>query len=222
MIYFALISYPDPYEDSTTGVCREDVGFITLVVEASSPEKALEKYRERLVKLHDEDEIFFDVNAFYLEDLVELDNIPIAAKQITHFIPRLFDKMPSLILRSDPEGDEALRHYNTTEADEGNMEPLLDIDRDRRLSRPLYKSLLKKKSRGILPSFKELSDGDVYELFVVEGCIRAEIAELFDITLGQLDYRRNKVDATLLEEALYNTLVDQGILDPFPYKKEES
>lgn len=218
MIYSLLLSYPSCYADPELESRREDIGFLTLIVEASSLELACEKCRRRLIDLHDSDESFYDVFSFFLEDLVELDEVPHDAKLLHHFVPHCFGGLPSLILQTDPEGDPRICHYDLNDETNGKeIEPFLDISRDRKLARPLFKSLLRKKSRGILPEFQEMSDGDIYELYIVEGCLSSEIADLFNVTTNQVNYRRKKIDATVHEEAPYDYLVDQKILQPIPF-----
>lgn len=218
MIYSMLLSYPSSYADPELESHREDIGFLTLVVEAPSLESACEKCRQRLIDLHDNDESFYDVFSFFLEDLAEFNEVPRDTKLLHHFVPHCFDGVPSLILQVDPEGDSRICHYDLNDESEGvEMEPFLDISRDRKLARPLFKSLLRKKNRGILPEFQEMSDGDIYELYIVEGCLSSEIADLFNVTTNQVNYRRRKIDATVHEEALYDYLVDRRILRPIPF-----
>lgn len=246
MLYFATISYFDPYRNVDSGDRQESTVFANFAVEASDPNIALKKLRQRIIELHDEDERYYNVHEFFLDSFVEIDLLGTEAKEISWTsIVSFGDSFAQLQCKIDD--DPALRNYvlrrspnlvpnypcpysavNTQliplEEDEGEDEeavPLLSYDRDRYQIKPLYKELCRRKFQNTLQDFKELSDGDLYELYVVEGCTSNEIANLFEIKKSKVDYRRRKIDATFDEEVVYGMLRDLDLIDPIPYKSPE-
>lgn len=243
MFYLGFVSYADPYKDDDYGDSKESMVFVTLTVQADDAKDALERIRDKLIALHEEDEKYCDAYDFFLDDLVEMDEIGPKAKDISWVSMLPFgDSFGEL--RFCEEDDPTFRHYTlkrrmgepskeepidgvvlipVAEDDEedGEAVPLLSIDRDRKQIKPLYKELRKRKIQGTLPSFSELSDGDLYELYVVEGCLSGEIADLFEVKKTKVDYRRRKIGATLGEEVIYDMLKDFEVIDPIPYKGYE-
>ena len=248
LLYLGIVSYVDPYKDDDYGNRRESTVFTTLIAQAQDAKSALARMRERLIHLRESDEKFYNVSDFYLEDFVEIEEIGNAAKDVSwiSLIP-FGDSFARLI--SYEEGNPSFRHYelrsnpgllpnpgepdlalnlqlipvnevDKQEEDTGDTVPLVSFDRDRRQIKPLYKELRKRKFKGMLPDFKELSDGDLYELYVVEGCLSTEIADLFEIKKSKVDYRRRKIGATLHEEATYDMLRGFGVIAPIPYKEQ--
>ncbi|MCI9129215.1 MAG: hypothetical protein HFJ65_02690 [Eggerthellaceae bacterium] len=242
MLYLGIISYIDPYKDDDYGNSKDSMVFMTLIVEAQDADVALKRMRKKLVDLHDEDEMYYSVHEFFLEDLVELDRIGSEAKDVSWMSLHPFGDS-FMQMRYYKTDDPAFRHYvirdlsgslrNPSGPDpavdiapipiedddeEGEMVPLLSIDRDRHQTRPLYKELCKRKFQNTLPNFKDLTDGDLYELYVVEGCLSSEIADLFEIKKSKVDYRRRRIGATLADEVEYDLLRSLGVIDPIPYK----
>lgn len=222
MLYIALISHDDVYRDPEIGNRCNDQAFLTLGVEADSVENALDACKRKLIQLHDEHEIFHDVYEFYLEDIVEVGGLDQQAKLLNWFCLHPFGTYFATMLYGDSDGDPSISHCDVDDDEWHEVEPFLDINVERRLSRPLFKSLLKQKMRGVLPPFDELTDGDLYELFVVEGCIRKEIAELFDVSLSKLDRRRRAIGATFDESVLYSFLTDRGLMEPTPFHPSDA
>ena len=252
MFYFALISYIDPYKDEDTENRRESLVFTTIAVKARDVDQALEKIANKIIKFHDEDERYYGVHEFFLDDLVEVAQISSEAQELSwvsltqfgeafgsimfrpkeNLSTRHYSLKPSLAQSKDqPSSSLLARPYfavSDEETDEENKDgndeecvPLVSIDRDRRMIKPLYKSLCKQQMRGILPPFKDISDGDLYELYVVEGCTTKDISELFGVKKNQVDYRRHKIGATFDESVLYSALQSLQVIDPVPYKKAD-
>lgn len=217
--------------------------FADFVIDASNPDAALEKLRDRIIKLCDEDERYYKVHDFFLDSFVEIDKVGEEAKEISWVSMMPFgDSFAQLRYLMD--GDSSLRNYilendrsplpNTSgrdsssslqlapfdEATDENDEavPFLSLDRDRYQFQPLYRELSKRKFQNILPDFDKLSDGDLYELYVVEGCTSNEISALFDAKKSKVDYRRRKIGATFDENVLYSMLKRLDVIDPIPYK----
>lgn len=243
MFYLGFVSYTDSYKDDDYGNCKESMAFVTLAVQAGDAKDALKRIRDKLVVLHEEDEKYCDAHDFFLNDLVEMDEIGPKAKDISWASMLPFGDSFGEV-RFYEEGDPAFRHYilkkrigepskeepidgaaliPVAEDDEedGEEVPLLSIARDRKQIKPLYKELRKRKIQGTLQDFNDLSDGDLYELYVVEGCLSGEIADLFEIKKAKVDYRRRKISATLGEEALYDMLRDFEMIEPIPYKGQQ-
>lgn len=244
MLYFGVISYNDSYKDIDGGNRRDNMVLATLVVESDNADTALRRIIDKLIILCDEDERYCGVHDFYLDDLIEVSQLDFSAKEIAWISILPFgDTFAQMRFLEDE--DPSLRHYalrkskvhesiyksdfamnaelvpieEISEKDEDDDVPLISIDRDRRLIKPLYKELCKRKLQGLLPEFKDLSDGDLYELYVVEGCLSTEIADLFGIKRSKVDYRRRKIGATINEEVTYDLLRSFEIIDSIPYEK---
>lgn len=209
MLYIAFVSHSDRVvkDDSPH---EEWPAFLQVALEAFSLEDALDKLRRKLVRLHDEDELFYDVYEFYLDELVEIGKLGPDPALFRWMSVQPFGDGLATLTRLD-DGEEGVRCMTFSEGD--SQEPFLDIRRDRRVSRPLLKEFRRQKERGVLPSFDELTDGDLYALYVLDGCIDGEIADLFEVKRSRVTYRRRKVGAGIQEEALVSFFADEGILD---------
>lgn len=69
----------------------------------------------------------------------------------------------------------------------------------------LYEKLLEKKKMGSLYPFHQISPKDLEQLYLKENLTSKTIAELFDVTKGQVDYRRYK----------FNIRIRKGVVDEF-------
>ena len=73
----------------------------------------------------------------------------------------------------------------------------------------LYDALLKRKQKGEILNYNDLTDDDMYTLFVTEGCLNRQIAELYSISLSKVSALRKKSGVSL-----YQAVNEKAINDP--------
>lgn len=222
MDYIALFEYTE-YGDvraENQEARSEGRALFQAVVSAQNADDAESKFRDLLIQLHKESEIFFDVTEIFLHSFAELNTFPHQATPLQWISFRPFgDKSSSIstILTNDktPINFYGFAASPETENDDEATyaEPFIVFADERRPECPLYKSLLRRKERGEKLIFKELSDGDLYTLFVIEDLLNKQIADLFDVNPSTVTSRRKKVDATMDEVVMHSLLNDQSFID---------
>lgn len=73
----------------------------------------------------------------------------------------------------------------------------------------LYDSLLERKRQGEQLDYNDLTDDDMYTLFVSEGCLNRQIAELYGIPHGKVSALRKKAGV-----GFYRAVNEKAINDP--------
>ena len=71
MLYLGHFSFD---EDGTDRQPRH--GYFSVVAEAESPESALSRFKATIQKMREENEIFRNVIAVYIDDIVEIESMP--------------------------------------------------------------------------------------------------------------------------------------------------
>ena len=216
MLYFAMFDYIEKTpEVAPENGPSENPAFFTAVVEAPNPDAAAERFRSLIIRMHDETDLLLDAGEIYLSSVSAIPSAPSTAAPLNWVSIRPFGKCFSSMSMAFNDATEEFccRQHSTnpTESEEGEDEPFIDLSK-REIKRPLYRSLARKKQRGTLESFRSLSDGDLYALFVLEGCTDREVAELFDIKRSQVSSKRRRAGATLEERALVQTLCNLKLL----------
>lgn len=188
------------------------------IVEAPNIENAEKKFKALFRKLKKENETFYDVNDIDLNSLVEFAKPPKEAILTQWCSVRKFGKsfatISTALLGSEFQHVEV---FGMDSDDENNEDepPFISFDEEEGERNPLYKDLLRRKQRGEELNFDDLSDGDLYQLYVIEGCINSEIADLFDIEPEKVAYRRRKIGATFDEKVGVAMADDPRVLAAF-------
>ena len=216
MLYFAMFDYIEKTpEVATEDGPDENPAFFTAVVEAPNPDAAAERFRDLIIRMYDGTDLLLDAGEIYLSSVSAIPSASSQAAPLNWISVRPFGKgfaSISTAFNDVTEGFGCRQHSSSsTGSVEGEEEPFIDLSK-REIKRPLYRSLVRKKQRGTLGCFKSLSDGDLYALFVLEGCTDREVAELFDINRSQVSSKRRRAGATLEERALVQTLCKLKLL----------
>ena len=206
MYYVALFEHSEYGNVSSDEKEARDDGLAIFqaIVKAKDISSAEKKFREMLLRLHDDSEIFYDVGEIYLLSIAEMNSFPDHAVPLQWMSVRLFGNSHSSLstILYDP-GRERINSYDfdDDENDEGDdsAKPFVDFKREKRPDDPLYKSFLRRKNRGEELSLADLSDGDLYTLFVIEDHLNGEIASLFNANPSTIASRRRRIGATMGE-----------------------
>lgn len=214
MLYFAMFDYQErvPETSPENGPC-DNPAFFSAVVEAPNSTLATKRFRELIIRLHSETDLLLDAEEVYLNSMSAVPSVSSEAMALSWISIRPFGRstasMSYTFFDATDDFSDAV-HQENDNWDEAR--PFIDLS-SREIRRPLYRRLTRKKQRGTLESFKSLSDGDLYALFVLEECTDQEMAELFNVTKSQVTYRRRKAGATLQERSIFQALKDSGILE---------
>lgn len=206
MYYVALFEHSE-YGNvlSDEKEARDDgLAIFQAIVKAKDILSAEKKFRDMLVRLHDHSEIFYDVEEIYLLSIAEMNSFPDHAVPLQWMSVRLFGNNHSSL--STILYDESREHINTydfEDDEEGewgdSVKPFIDFKKEKRPDDPLYKSFLRRKNRGEELSLADLSDGDLYTLFVIEDHLNSEIASLFNANPSTIASKRRRIGATMGE-----------------------
>jgi len=106
-------------------------GYFTCITEAASSEEAMEKFEEQIYEISENSDLFDEVAAIYLEDIIEFSTLPNTAV-LTRFEIFAGERPTSAnITMPDQEGTEKISFYRPVEADELNedsMVPFIEFE----------------------------------------------------------------------------------------------
>lgn len=213
MYYVALFEYSEHGNAlSDEKEARDDgLAIFQAIVKAKDISSAEKKFREMLLRLHNESEIFYDVEEIYLQSIAEMKSIPDHATPLQWMSVRLFGNNHSslsTILYDETRGNIDFYDFEDDDEDEkcGLVKPFVDFEKEKQPDDPLYKSFLRRKNRGEELSLADLSDGDLYTLFVIEDHLNSEIASLFNANPSTIASKRRRIGATMDEAVERNML----------------
>lgn len=188
------------------------------IVKAKDISSAKKKFREMLLRLHNDSEIFYDVEEIHLQSIAEMSSFPDHAIPLQWMSVRLFGNNHSSVSTTlYDESREHINSYGFEDNEDGewddSVKPFIDFEKERRPDDPLYKSFLRRKNRGEELSLADLSDGDLYTLFVIEDHLNSEIASLFNANPSTIASRRKRIGATMSEIVERNMLNDADFME---------
>ena len=159
-----------------------------------------------LLQLRNNSDIFYDVDEIFLHSIAEIGSFPNHAIPLQWISFRLFgSNHASLSTILSDENNSCINYYDF-ESDEDDdqpdlVKPFIDFEKERRPNDPLYKSLA------------DLSDGDLYTLFVIEDHLNSEIASLFNANPSTVASRRKRIGATMDEAVEHKMLNDPDFIE---------
>lgn len=194
---------------------RDDgVAVFQAIVKAKNIDSAEKKFREMLLHLHSDSDIFYDVEQIYLHSIAEINSFPDHAVPLQWISFRLFGNSHSSLSITLHDG---IRFYGFASDDEGercdSIKPFVDFEKEKRPEDPLYKSFLRRKNRGEELSLADLSDGDLYTLFVIEDHLNSEIASLFNANPSTVASKRRRIGATMDAAVEHKMLNDPEFIE---------
>ena len=220
MYYVALFEHTE-YGNALSDEkeARDDgVAIFQAIVKAKDIDTAEKKFREMLLQLRNNSDIFYDVDEIFLHSIAEIGSFPNHAIPLQWISFRLFgSNHASLSTILSDENNSCINYYDF-ESDEDDdqpdlVKPFIDFEKERRPNDPLYKSLLRRKNRGEELSLADLSDGDLYTLFVIEDHLNSEIASLFNANPSTVASRRKRIGATMDEAVEHKMLNDPDFIE---------
>ena len=206
MYYVALFEHTE-YGNALSDEkeARDDgVAIFQAIVKAKDIDTAEKKFREMLLQLRNNSDIFYDVDEIFLHSIAEIGSFPNHAIPLQWISFRLFGSNHASLstILSDENDDQP-----------DLVKPFIDFEKERRPNDPLYKSLLRRKNRGEELSLADLSDGDLYTLFVIEDHLNSEIASLFNANPSTVASRRKRIGATMDEAVEHKMLNDPDFIE---------
>lgn len=174
-----------------------------------------------LIELRKSSDILFDANDIYLHSIAEVASFPNYATPLQWISFRPFGGEYSSISTILTSEKVPIAFYGFAsddsehEIDDENKEskPFVDFSQEGLPDDPLYKSFLRRKNRGEELSLDDLSDGDLFTLFVIERHLNKEVSELFNAKPSTVASRRRRAGATMKEIAERELLNDLDFMD---------
>lgn len=186
MYYVAQFDYEEREQDASDGGIGSRMVYFTMFVEAEKIEGALESFSERIKDLHKTNEIFYDVDAVYLQTVVEMEDFPTVAKVGQWFslasLGKGFAEL-STVIDGEADGFSFKGYRMGADNGEGEFEPFISFDEDYEqdgTQTPLYFEFLRGKRYGKSLKLGDVDEGTIDYLRYGEGIPVKSIGRLFD------------------------------------------
>jgi len=106
-------------------------GYFTCLAEAADTEKALEKFEDQILEISEKEDLFDEVKAVYLEDIIEFDSLPDTAV-LTRFEIFAGERPPSAnITVPEQTGHDQVTFFRPVtdeeESDNGILTPFIEF-----------------------------------------------------------------------------------------------